>query len=217
MNLSEERRLEKLYAALDAMSLSPQNRALAEEYLDPSQPEQASLLKQAEHQDFSAIDKDRRSACISWLEHLKKRGREDEYGRFLRFAAATGGSTACYVLSSYTWNLRNTIASSLSPEQAAAIQAEGIVWEFHSRANGGSGLSLRLESGIRTSSAAPLTIAGIRTAPMQRYSWPRSASPAKSLSAQRAWDRSRGASKNCSPLCKPPCRREYFKTNQKVK
>ena len=132
MNLSEERRLEKLYAALDAMSLSPQNRALAEEYLDPSQPEQASLLKQAEHQDFSAIDKDRRSACISWLEHLKKRGREDEYGRFLRFAAATGGSTACYVLSSYTWNLRNTIASSLSPEQAAAIQAEGIVWEFHS-------------------------------------------------------------------------------------
>lgn len=125
MNLSEERRLEKLYAALDAMSLSPQNRALAEEYLDPSQPEQASLLKQAEHQDFSAIDKDRRSACISWLEHLKKRGREDEYGRFLRFAAATGGSTACYVLSSYTWNLRNTIASSLSPEQAAAPRVWG--------------------------------------------------------------------------------------------
>lgn len=147
MNLSEERRLEKLYAALDAMSLSPQNRALAEEYLDPSQPEQASLLKQAEHQDFSAIDKERRSACISWLEHLKKRGREDEYGRFLRFAAATGGSTACYVLSSYTWNLRNTIASSLSPEQAAAIQAEGIVWEFHSLREWG--LRSVLEAGKR--------------------------------------------------------------------
>ena len=131
MNLSEERRLEKLYQTLDAMSLSPQNRALAEEYLDASQPEQRTLLEKAERQDFSALDKEQKSACISWLEHLKKRGREDEYGRFMRFAAAVGGSTAGCIVSSYTWNLNNTTASCLSPEQAAAIQAEAIVWESH--------------------------------------------------------------------------------------
>ena len=78
MNLSEERRLEKLYQTLDAMSLSPQNRALAEEYLDASQPEQRTLLEKAERQDFSALDKEQKSACISWLEHLKKRGREED-------------------------------------------------------------------------------------------------------------------------------------------
>ncbi len=131
MNLSEERRLEKLYQTLDAMSLSPQNRALAEEYLDASQPEQRTLLEKAERQDFSALDKEQKSACISWLEHLKKRGREDEYGRFMRFAAAVGGSTAGCIVSSYTWNLHNTTASCLSPEQTAAIQAEAIVWESH--------------------------------------------------------------------------------------
>lgn len=127
MKLNEERNYQMLLNTLDEMELSEENRRLAEEYLETSQAENRELLKGAKPQDFSRLGDDKRKKCVSYLEHLKKRGRTEEYGRFVRFAAAVGGSTAKYVLVSYGYAL-STMLEYLTREQIAAIRAEVLVW-----------------------------------------------------------------------------------------
>lgn len=131
MNLSEERSYQKLLSTLDAMELSEKNRQAAEQYLDMTKEEDRSLLEKTELQDFSGLSQDKCRKCIDYAEHCKKRDRKEELGRFVRFAAAAGGSTAYYVLLSYGWNL-NTKLEFLTREQAAAIRAEGMVWRTYS-------------------------------------------------------------------------------------
>ena len=131
MNLNEERNYQRLLNTLDVMKLSETNFKLAEQYLDVTQPENRELLDGAQPQDFSDLAKEHTAKCIDYIDHCTKRGRKEEVGRFVRFAAAVGGSTAYYVLVSWGWNL-NSKLEYLTREQAAAIRAEGIVWNNYS-------------------------------------------------------------------------------------
>ncbi len=127
MNVSEERNYQKLMETLDLLELSRENRELAEAYLDCSAPEKRELLAKLKKQDFARLDKDKQQKAKAYAEHLQKRGRMEEMERFVRFAAAAGGSTACYVLVSYGWNL-DKYKEWLTPAQQAAIRAEAIAW-----------------------------------------------------------------------------------------
>lgn len=142
MNLNEERNYQKLMDTVEALELSEKNRKLAEEYfaagtggqgtsMDGQQEQR--LLKKAELQDFSGLAPDRMKKSTDYVEHLKKRKRTEELARYVRFAAAVGGSTAHYLLNQYGWGLRD-IRECLTPEQRAAIQAEGIVWNQYTLA-----------------------------------------------------------------------------------
>lgn len=130
MNLSEERNYQKLLSTLEAMELSQVNSRLAEQYLDMTREKQPELLTRTEHQDFSRLDKEKCRKCVEYIEHCNKRGRKEEAERFIRFAAAAGGSTAYYVLLTYGWNL-DSKQEFLTRQQAAAIRAEGIVWNIY--------------------------------------------------------------------------------------
>ncbi|MCI8416343.1 MAG: DUF4132 domain-containing protein [Lachnospiraceae bacterium] len=124
MNLNEERNYQMLLDTLDAMGLSGANRQLAEEYLEPGQAGDESLLAKMEFQDLSLLDQERRGRCKSYLEHCLKRKRMEEYRRFVQLAVAVGGSTAHDVLLLYGCNL-GQLKEYLTSEQAMAILAEG--------------------------------------------------------------------------------------------
>lgn len=127
MNLGEERSRQKLLEVLELLELTEKNNRLAEQYLDMDQEEDRELLGQTEPQDFSELGKEVFGKCREYTGHCLKRNRKEEFGRFVRFIAAVGGSTAYYTLVSYGWNI-NTILEYLTREQAAAIRAEGIAW-----------------------------------------------------------------------------------------
>lgn len=127
MNLSEERNYQKLLDTLEALGLTDKNQKLAEAYFAQGTEEQPELLKQAELQDFSGLAPEKKRKSIDYVDHLKKRKKTEELARYVHFAAAVGGSTASYLLSQYNWNLKDVLPY-LSPEQAAAILAEGIAW-----------------------------------------------------------------------------------------
>lgn len=130
MNLGEERNYLKLQETLDALSLSERNRALAEEYLDPSQPENPELLKKAGRQDFSQLEKEPLKKTTAYVNHCQKRKREEDLKRFVRLMSAIGGSTAYYVLADYAWHL-NSFKNYLAKEQMAAMEAEARAWNIN--------------------------------------------------------------------------------------
>lgn len=148
MNLSEEKNYQKRMDTLDLMGLSEQNRFLAEQYLDMTVPENRELLEKVEHQDFSVLDQEKRRKCNEYVDHLRKRERMDEVGRFVRFAAAVGGSTAYYVLTTYGWNL-NAYLEFLTRAQSAAMRAEGIVWNSYALKNAVSGVDQKSPKVLR--------------------------------------------------------------------
>lgn len=127
MNVGEERNRQKLSEVLELLKLTDKNQILAEQYLDTEREEERELLTGAEPQDFSGLDDGVRKKSREYMSHCLKRNRREEFGRFVRFGAAVGGSTAYYILVSYGWSL-NLIREYLSREQAAAIRSEGIAW-----------------------------------------------------------------------------------------
>ena len=148
MNLGEERSRQKLMSTLELMNLSSENDALAGRYLDPDVPEDRELLGQAKPQDFSKLGTEAKNQCRKYLGHCLKRNRRDDLGRYVRFAAAVGGSTAYYVLVQYGWNL-NTVLEFLTREQAAAIRAEGIVWNVYGIKNAPSNIEAKSPEVLR--------------------------------------------------------------------
>lgn len=120
MNLESEKNYQKLMEALDSLELTEGNRKLAEDYLDMSGEEDQALLSRAEHQDFSKLKFGERSN--EYVNHLQKRKRLEEYGRYVRFVAAVGGATAQRVISYFD------ATAYLDPAQAAAVRAESIAW-----------------------------------------------------------------------------------------
>ena len=129
MNLNEERNYQRLLEVLDTLELNETNRKLAEQYMDINQPENKELLKNAVRQDFSDLNDTKES--IAYLDHLYKRKRIEELGRYARFMAAVGGSTAHYVLVGNSWYLRDFLAQQLREEEILAIRMEGVVWSRH--------------------------------------------------------------------------------------
>lgn len=123
MNLESEKNYQKLMEALDSLELTEGNRRLAENYLDMSGEEDQALLSRAEHQDFSKIQSGQRSN--EYVNHLQKRKRLEEYGRYVRFVAAVGGATAQRVISYFD------ASAYLTPAQAVAVSAERIAWITH--------------------------------------------------------------------------------------
>lgn len=148
MNLGEERSRQELMSTLELMNLSSENDALAGRYLDPDVPEDRELLGQAKPQDFSKLGTEAKNQCRKYLGHCLKRNRRDDLGRYVRFAAAVGGSTAYYVLVQYGWNL-NTVLEFLTREQAAAIRAEGIVWNVYGIKNAPSNIEAKSPEVLR--------------------------------------------------------------------
>ena len=86
MNLNEERSCQKLLDVLEALELTETNRKLAEEYFALGIGERAELLKKAELQDFSGLSREKRKKSLDYVEHLVKRKRTEELGRYVRFA-----------------------------------------------------------------------------------------------------------------------------------
>ena len=123
MNLNEERNYQKLMDVLEALGLSEKNQAAAEEYFAPeaADDQRERALRRMELQDFSELPQDKRKKSSDYVEHLKRRKRTEELSRYVRFAAAAGGSTAYYLLCSYGWNLRD-VREYLRPEQEAAME-----------------------------------------------------------------------------------------------
>lgn len=122
MNLEDERNYQKLMDALDSLELTEGNRKLAEKYLDMSGEEDQTLLTRAERQDFSKLKSTAESS--RYVEHLQKRKRLEEFGRYVRFVAAVGGATAQKVIA-YDQK------AYLRPEQWIAIMAEGVAWAHY--------------------------------------------------------------------------------------
>ena len=122
MNLENERNYQKLMEVLDSLELTENNRKLAERYLDMSKEEDQALLSQVEHQDFTRLKS--MTEGNEYVNHLQKRNRLEEYGRYVRFTAAVGGATAQKVISYYD------ATGYLSPEQGIAVRTESIT-EFY--------------------------------------------------------------------------------------
>ncbi|MDO5407059.1 MAG: DUF4132 domain-containing protein [Eubacteriales bacterium] len=131
MNLGEERDYLKLQEALEALELTEGNRALAERYLDPAQPENPKALEKAEHQDFSDMTNEQRRVTHAYVEHCEKRNKKEELGRWVRLICAIGGSVAFYPLAQYGFEVRK-LGVSVSEEQNLAMEAEAHVWSSHS-------------------------------------------------------------------------------------
>ncbi|MCM1305245.1 MAG: DUF4132 domain-containing protein [Butyrivibrio sp.] len=118
----------KLKKALDLLELVPDNRELAEKYLDMAGQEEPDLLKEAKPQDFYDLPGKSRQPLYDLLSDLK---REDEALalRFIRFVVAVGGVTARVFLSRNGWGGDfRYLQKCLSDLQIGAIYADWIAW-----------------------------------------------------------------------------------------
>ena len=129
MNLNEERNYQKLMDALDALRLSEENRKTADIYFSQSEGKEAEILKQVKPQDLSELPEEDQNKSISYIEHLKKRGKKEELSRYVRFVAAAGGSTARYALFHHVYMLKD-LQEYLPSDQSLAIRAEALVWNM---------------------------------------------------------------------------------------
>lgn len=139
MYLREEKDYRACWKALDAMNLSEEDRKLAEEYLDPEQAEDRTLLDRVSHQDFSLLDEKSRKRCVSYVKSLQKQEKAEELRRYIQFCVEAGGSTARYTLlpplsewaeSAYGADKKDLdkIKGYFMPEQAIAVWGEMLVW-----------------------------------------------------------------------------------------
>ena len=133
MNLRSEQTYQLCQDLLDSLHLSAENRRLANEYLGTEQSEDRELLKSAVPQDFSNLSHEAIGKSLAYMAHLNQGKLAEDFGRYVRFCAAVGGSTARYPLyyerAAELAPLRGLDKREyLTPEQAAAILAEMTVW-----------------------------------------------------------------------------------------
>lgn len=133
MNLRSEQTYQLCQDLLESLHLLEENRRLANEYLDTEQPEDRKLLKNAVPQDFSNLSQEVMSKSLAYMAHLNQGKLAEDFGRYVRFCAAVGGSTARYPLyyerAAELAPLRGLDKREyLTPEQAAAILSEMTVW-----------------------------------------------------------------------------------------
>lgn len=111
--------------ALDSLKLTEKNKELAGQYLDLDLRESPELLKEAEYQDFSLFTDLEKKAAYTWCRELGDQAGEaeqEQFARYVRFAAAVGGASACYVL--IRGLNMDHIARKLTKEQRASFWAE---------------------------------------------------------------------------------------------
>lgn len=125
MNQKEERKEQLLRETLEALGLSEKNKELAERYLFSEALEKKSILNEVQRQDFHTLGEKAAEQSAAYEAFCREEQMQKEWESYVRFAAAAGGSTLCYVLgdSAYIgpgW---------LSAAQEAAFLAEQAAWE----------------------------------------------------------------------------------------
>lgn len=113
-----------LREALEALGLTEKNKELAKCFLASSEHEEVNLLKKAEKQNFYEVEKVSLQKSTDYVKYCEKERFTEELGRFMRFAAAVGGSTVYYILDTPYKRLEW-----LSASQQAAVLAEMAAWE----------------------------------------------------------------------------------------
>lgn len=129
MNLREERNYQMRMEVLQVIGLAEANQKIAEDYLDMEKEERRELLEKVERQNFAILTKEQKVKSVDYVDHLKKRKQDAERERYMRLMFAIGGSTSTYVLS--LWGYSAQAKEIFGEAQAAAIQAEVLVWNSH--------------------------------------------------------------------------------------
>jgi len=126
--MDEDRENHKLKEALGLLDLTQSNRALAEAYLDMSEPEKPELLEHAEHQSFYDLPGKVRQPLYDLLNYFK--ATEEALAiRFIRFVVQTGGVTARVILTRNGWESDfRYLEKCLSGPEIGALYADRIAW-----------------------------------------------------------------------------------------
>lgn len=120
----EERRKHLLREALEALGLSEKNRELAKGYLTPDGPERKNMLEEVQKQDFYRLERTARDKSAAYGAWCREEAIPEAWERYIRFAAAVGGSTLCYLAGD-----QEIESVWLSPAQRAAFLAEQAAWD----------------------------------------------------------------------------------------
>ncbi len=129
LELGEEQGQQKLLKAVEALELSEKNQEVAKEYLEWEQSGDEKLLEGVEVQDFSRLKPEQKAAAWDYRFYCMKRDLKKQYGRFVRFVAAVGGSTAYYVLTPHgSYQNLDMFFEFLTTKQVTAIRAEALAW-----------------------------------------------------------------------------------------
>lgn len=129
----QDRDMQNIQKAIGLLQLTEKNQKIAQQYMDMSVPEDASLLKEVEHQSFANFSRDISYDLYDFLQRYKKT-KTELAGRFIRLTAEIGGETAsCFLIYCATFENINYLAKFLSPIQKAVIHANAVVsdiWNF---------------------------------------------------------------------------------------
>ena len=126
MNTTRDSHTDKLKKLITSLGLSPNNQALAQEYLTAETCDD-SLLQKAEPQDFNSLSWKDLNDAISHLEAIRASG--DLSPRYIKLCWAIGKSTALFPLghnrysSLHLWE-RSELIDILGKPAVAAMEAE---------------------------------------------------------------------------------------------
>ena len=134
MNTMHQNQSDKLKKLIVSLGFSPNNQALALEYLtDPSMDD--SCLERAEPQDFSRLGRNEVNGAVDWLLEVRTTRNPALFPRYIKLYWAIGKSTAVFLLerNMYTkqrhWEYSDLI-SILGKPAVAAMEAEGLAQEI---------------------------------------------------------------------------------------
>ena len=123
---------ENIESVLHLLALTERNQELATKYFDLSMPEQRTLLKEAEHQNFIKLNCTTKQQLFKLLQDFQKTN-EQLAARMIRLVAEIGGETAQEILMYYSswvyFNQFEYIEQFLTQEQAAVILANAAAWQ----------------------------------------------------------------------------------------
>lgn len=123
---------ENIQSVLNLLALTERNQELATKYFDLSMPEQRTLLKEAEHQNFIKLNCTTKQQLFKLLQDFQKTN-EQLAARMIRLVAEIGGETAQEILMYYSswvyFNQFEYIEQFLTQEQAAVILANAAAWQ----------------------------------------------------------------------------------------
>ena len=92
---------ENIESVLHLLALTERNQELAAKYFDLSMPEQRTLLKEAEHQNFIKLNCTTKQQLFKLLQDFQKTN-EQLAARMIRLVAEIGGETAQEILMYYS-------------------------------------------------------------------------------------------------------------------
>ena len=100
MNILEERKLDKLEQTLDVLNLTPNNKALALEYLSAETADD-TLLAKADPENFLKITNHQQVELVSFLISLRNSKNEELIARFYKLFWAMGKGTSILAMTQY--------------------------------------------------------------------------------------------------------------------